>query len=53
MLCFHRFQFLKVTKEVESNHSNLSSHVYPGLLVTLVDVGGWCYNQFDFSLYSF
>jgi len=26
---FCRFHFLKVTKEVESVHSSLSSHVYP------------------------
>ena len=41
MLC--RFHFLKVTKEVESYHSGLSSDAYPGWLVAWVDVGGGCY----------
>ncbi len=43
MVCFHQFHFLNVTYEVESYHSGLSSHVYPGWLVTWVDVGGGCY----------
>ena len=45
MLCFHRFHFLKVTWEVESNHSSLLSHVYPSCPVTWVNVGGGCYNK--------
>jgi len=43
MLCFHRFHFLKVIEEVESNHSSLTLHVYPSWSVTWVDVGGGCY----------
>jgi len=43
VLCFCRFHFLKVTYEVEFNHSSLSSHVYPIWLVTWVDVGVGCY----------
>lgn len=35
---FHRFNFLKVTEEVESNHSSLLSHVYLGWIVNWVDV---------------
>ena len=34
MVCFCRFHFLKVTKEVESYHSGLSLHVYPSWLVS-------------------
>jgi len=40
LMGFDRFHFLKVTKEAESYHSSLSSHVYPGWSVTWVDVGG-------------
>ena len=29
MVCLCRFHFLKVIQEVESYHSNFSSHVYP------------------------
>jgi len=44
-MCFRRFHFLKVTKEVESYHSSLSLHVYPNWVITWVDVGGgWVYS---------
>jgi len=34
VVVFCRFHFLKFTQEVKSNHSSLSSHVYPGWMVT-------------------
>ena len=43
MVCFRRFHFLNVTLEVESYHSGLSSHVYPGWPVAWADVVGGCY----------
>ena len=42
-MIFRRFHFFKVTKEVESYHSVLLSHVYLGWPVAWVDVGGGCY----------
>ena len=30
VMCFRRFHFINVTLEVESHHSSLSLHVYPG-----------------------
>ena len=45
MKIFHRFKFLKVTYEFESDHSSLFSHVYPSWLVTWVDVGRGCYKE--------
>lgn len=43
MACFHQFHFLNMTWEVESYHSNVSSHVYLDWPVTWVDVGGKFY----------
>jgi len=40
LICFCRFHFLKVTKDVESYLSSLSSYVYPHWPFSLVDVGG-------------
>lgn len=40
---FHQFHFLTITKEVKSNHKNLSSHDYSSWMVTWADLWGGCY----------
>ena len=44
-MCFVGSISLTDTYKVESYHSNFSSHVYPGWMVTLVDVEGGCYKH--------
>ena len=43
MVCSTSSTSLTDTYGVKSYHSNFSSHVYPGWLVTSVYVGGGCY----------